>query len=494
MTEPDYDDPDSFGGAEDDSDEGELLYLPGAFPCTDTGNAERFAATFANDAHFLEGRNKWLFWDTTHWALDEGSVIGRKVKATVRGIKREAEAIKDMDRRKGINEWAQKSEAAGKRQALEQLARSEPGMAVSVDQLDQDLWALNCENGTLDLRTGKLRPHMREDLITKCTGVNYIKGATSELWDKVLRNLHRGDTELSDYLQRIAGYALTGLSTEKLFFFLSGPPDGGKSSYMAALLSCLGSYARTTPSETWLERTTVGGNRDDLVSLQGMRLVVSSEIQQNARWDTAIIKQITGGDRISASAKYESQIEFSPQCTILLAANHPPKANDDDEGFWRRMQRIPIDTPLDPGEQIKGIGETLRLPEHAEAILAWAVEGCRMWRELGGIGTARAVEESTAAYRAENDWIGGFLELYELDAQDSVISAPNFRSQYEDYCKQEGQRPEATKTLAKRIEKRCPGVRYKMVRGSRMWCGLQRRGDPGPAQQSLGMPPEERFE
>ena len=224
--------------------------------------------------------------------------------------------------------------------------------------------------------------------------------------------------------------------------------------------------------------------------------MTSGEVRATAHWDTATIKTITGGDRITASAKYESQISFLAQCTILLAANDAPKARDDDEGFWRRMQRIPINHEIPAADRLSNVGELLRLPENAQAALAWAVDGCAMWREQG-IGTAKVVEESTEAYRDENDWIGGFLEGYEVE-ESATILAPNFRDQYEQYCKREGQKPEATKTLAKRIEKRIPGVRYKMLNGVRLWCGLQLRNTSGtplePIQGQLpAMPGEERW-
>jgi putative DNA primase/helicase len=496
----DYDDMPDDDRFEDGPEDGsDVALIPGAFPRTDTGNAERFAARFRGDARYCAERKRWLFWCGSHWAWDATGEIGRRVKTTVRGVRAEAASCSDMNERKELFAWAAKSEGASRRGALEALAQCEPGIAITVDELDRDPWLLNCLNGTLNLRTGRLQPHISSDLITKSTGVAYRKGANTELWNTVLNNLHQGDDELHRYLQRIAGYALTGLSTEKKFFFLCGPPDGGKSSYLNALLSCMGSYARTTPFETWVERPNIGGNRDDLVSLQGVRLVVSGEVRSTAHWDTATIKAITGGDRISASAKYESQIEFTPQCTILLAANDAPKARDDDEGFWRRMQRIPINGEIPKEQQLKNVGELLREEANAEAALAWAVEGCRMWVEDGGIGTAKVVEESTAAYREDNDWIGGFLESYE-QVEDSVIPAANFRSQYEDYCKREGQKAEATKTLAKRIEKRCPGVRYLMVRGARMWRGLQLRSPVITSESYVQtelpvdpMPPEELF-
>ncbi len=489
--------------------------VPGAFALTDSGNAKRFVTLWRDRARYSPERRSWLIWDGTRWAWDWSGEAQRLVEQTLQAMRAEARACDSIDMRKALQEWATKSESLGKRTACETLARSEAGVAVKVDSLDADPWLLNCANGTLDLRLGTLLPHAQSDLITKTTGIEYREGATSHTWESVLAKMTGGDTELATYLQRVAGYALTGVATEKKFFFLHGPRDSGKSSYIQALLACLGDYAKVLPFETWLDRPNVSSNRDDLVSLQGVRLAASSEVSASAKWNTALVKQITGGDRISASAKYESMVEFQPACTIILAANDAPRARDDDEGFWGRMQRVPITRVIPKSEQLKNFLQALRAPECAQAILSWAVRGCLDWQEHG-IGTARVVEESSARYQEDQDWLAGFLAGY-VEDEGATIAATVFRDQYERYCKQEGQHPEATKTLAQRISKRMPGVRYKMLHGARLWSGLrlaegayareeaQRQEqdaalprkvfrEPEQGSLDLTMPPEERWE
>lgn len=467
--------------------------VPGAFRRTDSGNAERFAALHRGAVHWVPGHEHWLIWGGERWELDTGDTrIGAVAKATVRAIWDEANACGDLEDRKRLQEWAAKSEAAGKRAALVSLAKSEPGIAIDVSSLDRDPWLLNCRNGTLDLRTGELRAHRREDFITKTTGVLYEKNAWTDLWDRTLHNMTGGDAELGEYLQRVAGYSLTGHASEKKFFFLHGPPDSGKSSFILAMLACMGDYAESTQFDTWLQRPNVGGNRDDLVDLRGVRLVTSAEVQRNAKWDTALLKQVTGGDRIKASAKFEKQISFRATCTLILAANDAPRAPDDDDGFWSRMQRVPITHVVPVEERIKDFAAVLAAPENAAAILAWAVEGCKRWQEKG-IGTSNAVDVSTSDYREENDWLAGFLELFEVDEL-SVIPPAQMRDIYKRFCDDEGQRPDPTKTLANRIARRLPEVRYKVVQGKRMWCGLRLRSELPTRPGLPGMPPDERFE
>ncbi len=453
---------------------------PGLFSLTDSGNAERFMARNKGNVRYCVPRRRWLTWESQRWQWDESGEAHRLVKETVRGIRVESKATGNLDLRKALEEWSHKSESSGKRAAVEELARYESGVPVNVDELDTDPWLLNCTNGTVDLRTGALLPHSREHMITKCTGVAYRPGAESPVWDSVLAKMTGGDTELEGYLRRVAGYALTGLAREKKFFFLYGPRDSGKSSYINALHAAMGDYARSTPFETWTERRDAGNNRDDLVALQGVRLVTSGEVSQTARWNTALVKQITGGDRISASRKFESMIEFRPMCTIILAANDSPKARDDDDGFWGRMQRVPISSVIPKSEQLTNFLEVISSAPVAESILAWAIAGCIEWQGVG-IGTAKCVQASSDAYREEQDWLGGFLATY-VEDDAAVIPAPVFRDQYERYCKQEGQLSEPTKTLATRITRRLPGVRYRMLHGRREWTGLRLR-DGAYAQQ-----------
>lgn len=469
---------------------GVLRFIPGAFRCTETGNAERLVARYRGDVHYVSRRERWLIWNGREWEWDERRRIETLGKVMTRGIYLEAGQTADVNVRKALLAWAGKSEAASKRAAAIALARSEAGITITLEELDLDPWVLNCANGTLDLRTGELREARRADMITKTTGVAYKPGASSVLWLRVVHNMTGGNAELASYLQRVAGYALAGVATERRFFFLYGPPGSGKSTFLESLHACMGTYACSTSFETWLERTVVGGNRDDLVALQGIRLVTSGEVGQSKHWNAALIKQITGGDRISAAAKYEKPVEFIPACTILLAANDAPKARDDDAGLWERMQRIPIEHVVPVEDRIKDLHRMLREPEHAEAILAWAVEGCAAW-QLNGIGVAAVVTASTEAYREENDWIAGFLDGFTLDPY-SVIPARQFRDHYETYCKQEGQKPETTKGLARRIEKRYPTVRFVAVHGVRQWQGLKHKTEPAAGVQQE-MPAEERW-
>lgn len=446
------------------------------FALSDMGNAERLAARFRGHVRYCYARRKWLLWQGTHWAWDEGAGIQELAKYVVRDIYEEAAACPSEKGRKAIAKHALASEKSGRISAMLTLAQSEPGIPVTLAELDADPWLLNCGNGTVDLRTGELRPHRPEDLITKTTGLDFDPDATSTLWDTVLTSATSGDTELAAYLQRVAGYACAGVATERRFFLLYGEPGTGKSTIIDGLQAALGDYAMATPFDTWLAHTNVGGNRGDLVRLAGTRLAVSAEVRKGARWDEAIVKQITGGDEIVAAAKFEAEVSFRAACTLVLAANDAPTARDDDAGFWARCQRIPFERVIPEAEQVRGLKDELRKPDNARAVLAWAVRGCLAW-QAHGIGSCAAVERSTAAYRAESDRFGEFLEeCMVVDPSDPTarITRKLLRAQYEQWAKEVGLRTllSARQMRARLLER---GVTETKYVGERMWVGVRLR-------------------
>lgn len=442
------------------------------FHLTDTGNAERFVARNRGNIHYVPPRRRWITWDEKRWAWDLLGAVDQLGKKTVRAIYAEAEHARDKDQVEVIIKHAMASEKRERRAAMVALAQTEPGVPVLPQGLDADPWAFNCANGTLDLRTGELRPHAREDLITKLAPVAFVPGATSTLWERYLADATGGDVELAGYLQRAVGYALQGQVTEKCFWFLFGPPDGMKSTFIDAVSNTLGDYAVPAAFTTWLVQTNTGGNRGDLVALMGARLVTSVEVRKGAKFDEEILKRITGGDLLTAAAKYEAETTFPPSFALWLAANDSPVIRDDDEGAWSRVRRIPFVHPLPPEKRDPTMRERLRAPDVQQAILSWAVEGCLAWQRHG-LGTCRAVEVSTAEYREDMDRAASFFaERCWFGAAE--ITSKELREGYEAWCRENGVRhPLTSKELGARLRaKGCEQGKLGTCR-ARSWRGLR---------------------
>lgn len=453
------------------------------FRCTDLGNAERLVERYRGQFRYCYARKKWLLWRGTRWVWDEHGVIVRMAKQVVRAIYGEAEHCPDEGIRQAIAGHARRSEKAGAIAAMVTLAQSEHGVAVAMDDLDSDPDLLNCENGTVDLRTGELRGHEPKDLITKLCPARYAPGAEHPVFEKFLRDSTGEDASLRTYIQRAAGYSVQGRASERALFFVYGPPGSAKSTLIDALAAMLGDYHVGTSPDTWLVQKNEGGNRGDLVRLAGCRLVTTVEFKRGARFDEALIKKVTGGDEITAAAKYEADVTFRPAFALWFAANDAPTIREDDAGMWDRMKRIPFSHVIPLEQRDKRIKELLRDdPECRAAVLSWAVAGCLAWRK-DGLGSSEAVEASNREYQAEMDPTADFFSERCIFERGASIEQGELRKLYDKWAKEEGARfTLGRKEFQKAVEQK--GGEYVKARGKRWVKGIRQRGeweeDPEP--------------
>jgi putative DNA primase/helicase len=430
----------------------------GSFRLTDMGNAERLVARHGAKLRFCPALGTrempgWYVWDGCRWQLDRTAEVERFAKESVRGIYAEASAADDSAERKEIAKWAHASEANARVQAMISLARSEPGIAVLPEELDRDPWLMNCLNGTVDLRTGELRPHRAEDMLTKLVPVTYDPRARSELWEGFLRDSTGGDDELAAFLQRLAGYSATGLVTEEKLTFIHGPAAAGKSTFMEALKAALGEYATTADFETFLARSQVGGPREDIARLAGSRLVVSIEVDEGKRLAEGLVKMITGGDTVTARHLYRGSFEFQPQFALWLVANHEPRVRADDEAMWRRIIRVPFEHVVPPERRDRSLKAKLtdRRGKALPAVLAWIVAGAVQWHRDGGLGEPASVRKATQDYRDRMDPLKGFLENCCVVTAAARVTSRELRDAYEAWCGESGERPISPNAFAARL-------------------------------------------
>ncbi len=362
---------------------------------------------------------------------------------------------------------------------------------MKLDDLDSDPWLLNAQNGIIDLRTGALLPHDRTALCSRIVAVDYDPDAKSDLFDSYLRDITRvraadetvrEDPDLAAFIRRAVGYSLVGEATERAFFFLYGQPGTGKSTFIELIGHTLGTYAETAASTTWLKQTTVGGNRGDLVRLAGARFVCSSEFQAGAKFDEALLKEVSGGDKLTAAAKYEAEVSFKPRFALWLAANDAPKVRDGDEGLWVRLRRIPLDVPFDCED--KTMRDRLRPTEVLRAVLAWSVRGCLEWQQQR-LGTCEAVRQSGEAYRREMSSFESFLDERCEFGPDFKIESNQLRHAYEGWCRDNRREAQSDRMRAKALQDRgCATTRTAAVR---QWRGLRITGfTPTPFSSTGG--------
>jgi putative DNA primase/helicase len=341
--------------------------------------------------------------------------------------------VTDEDQRTAIFSHARRSESRHNLESMIALAQSQLGVAVSPAQLDTDPLVLNCLNGTLDLRTGQLRPHRPEDHISKLTPVEYHPHAKCPLFQAFLHRILDGDQALIGFQQRAIGYTLTGCVTEKALFCLHGAGNNGKTTLLEVIRKILGEYAGMIDIEALMKTAQSDLTQRAVADLIGKRFVTSSEAAEGQALHEARIKQLTGMGRLTARRIYGSAFEFDPQFKLFIDANDKPVIRGRDEAIWSRVRLIPFTVSIPEAERDRTLGDKLAAAE-LPGILAWAVEGCLWWLN-GGLGSPEAVTKATEQYRIEMDLVADFIEdCCTLDAQASETSTALYEA-FQAYCR-----------------------------------------------------------
>lgn len=442
---------------------------------TDAGNAERFVAHVGSRFAYVHTWATWLHYDGTRWQRDGSGEAVRAALATLRSMAAEAEKVPDEDHRSELLKHALDSESSARLSAMLTLGQSM--LPVSTDALDQSVDLLNVANGTLDLRTGDLLPHSRDHWLTRLSPVAYDPDAACPRWEAFLDRVMGGNERLIGFLRRAVGYSLTGHTNEQVLLLLYGVGANGKSTFLETMRALLADYSAITDFTTFLKRDSEGA-RNDLARLVGTRFVSAVEAEAGKPLAEALVKQLTGGDTITARFLFKEFFDFKPQFKIWLAANHKPGVRGSDHGIWRRIRLVPFTVTIPEPERDPRL--TQKLAEELPGILAWAVRGCLEWREHG-LGVPEEVRAATASYRDEMDLFGGFLEDGCVTEDGAWITAKDLYAAYQRWCEANGEKPRSQKALSMGLRER--GFENFRTKKARCWRGirLRREDEPLPA-------------
>jgi putative DNA primase/helicase len=453
-------------GFDDSDDQEEDVASPVDLPHTDLGNARRLVADHGSELRFAPQLGQWLHWDGNRWAEDLTGEVHRRAKHTVDSFLTQIASTDGDERRRLVRHWMA-SQGAARLAAMVTLAATEPAVPVTIGELDGDPWALNVANGVVDLTTGRLHPHRPGDLHTKLAPVAYDETAACPRWDKFLGEVFDDDNELVAFMRRLVGYTLTGDVSEHVLPFAHGVGANGKSTFFGTVQRMLGDYAIQLDPHILMD----SGHEQHptgLTDLRGARLAATVETEAGRRLAEALVKQLTGGDRIRARRMRCDFFEFSPTHKLWVAGNHLPTIVGNDHAIWRRILLIPFTVTFDGDRCDKALPD--RLAAEMPGILAWAVAGCLEWRR-DGLGVPDAVRRTTGDYRTNEDHVGRFLdECCEVDPG-ARCSARELRDAYESWCAEVGERPWSAKALGQQLTTR--GFdRAKLERGVWSWIGL----------------------
>ncbi|MHC1602096.1 MAG: DNA primase family protein [Methermicoccaceae archaeon] len=411
----------------------------------DTINAQFFVELYGGDMRWCEPLGRWYVWNKNRWIEDTQGAVSSYAKDTVGWMQNMVRTDDPRLNYTGVstadeakrNEWVAKSGNLTRIKAMIELAKSEDGIPVVPSQFDANSWLLNVLDGTVDLRTGELHEHNKDELHTKLAPVKYERGlkcgydptAECPVWLKFLDKIFAGDKELIDFIQRAMGYSLTGDVSEEVIFFCHGSGGNGKSKFIGVLQAILGDYAGVIDTALLVKQHhTV--HPTSVAALMGKRVVATTEVERGMLSE-AMIKRLTSTDTLTARYMRQDYFTFEPTHKLWYSANHKPMVSGQDEGIWRRMLLIPFFVKIADGEKDKHILD--KLLSEKKGILKWMVEGCLKWQSEG-LNPPKSVLEATEEYRDEFDVLGDFVNDWCAVGDGEMTSANSLYEHYTSWC------------------------------------------------------------
>lgn len=409
----------------------------------DIANSELFVAQHGARLRWAPARKMWLVYDGRRWVPDHGDAATRAAMLTSRSLfelrlERFREGTASESELDSLLKRAREAGNRARINAMLELGRAH--LVVAEHELDTDLWVLNCLNGTLDLKTGQLREHNPDDLLTRLAPVEWDPSARSERWEYFLQTTIP-DADERAFLQRMAGSCLPGVLPDERFFVLQGEGGSGKSTFTEAVAAALGDYASSADVEMFLRsqrpRTAQEAN-PAMAALVGRRLVLSPEPPKGRQWDEGLLKRLTGGDTMTTREMYGRNFDFKPTFTLVVMANLRTAADGDaGGGMSRRLLEVPFPVPRAEQERDASLkAELVDAAKSGSAVLAWTVAGCLAWQRIG-LSTPDVVRAATAAYwqeQLEGDPVVSFLtDYYDLTGSDGDrVARPTLFEHFKD--------------------------------------------------------------
>ena len=486
----------------------------------DRGNGQMFARIFKDNTRYCSTAKQWYYYDGVVWKKDmEGMKANEKAKIMydalrqyakamcskasetlaswmkevqklldgVQGAAKESKAISTKEFIKNVQQYkeiAEKEEVKNliycadnessceeyakfiaklgelpTRKKMLEDARSEN--AFELQDLDAMKNVINLKNGTLDLNTFELYAHKPEDLLTKVCNAEYKPEVKCDRWLSFIDEVMQGDKEKARYLQKAVGTMLTGKATDAKMFILYGATTrNGKGTFISTISHVMGSYAVSVNPETLAQKKNADGSKasPDIARLAGCRFANASEPKKNMQFDEVLIKQLTGGDKITARELYQDPFEFIPQFTLFMDCNYTPDIRDDTLFTSERVKVITFDRHFEESEQDKNLKKELQKPENAVGILNWMLEGLKLYREEGLV-EPECVKGATEAYRVENDKVQQFINENMIKEKGKTTKLKDLYERYRTFCEDEGVYAESNQHFKRELMKK--GIRFR---------------------------------
>lgn len=371
----------------------------------DTGNADRFVDKFKDRARYSYINKGWYFYNGRKWEFDNSGYIKGLTEEILKDMKLQRAYCKDEEEEKAYDKHLRYTR--NNRGKTNMIKESEHRLSILPHEFDKVKEYFNCINGVINLRNGEIFEHHHEQYLSKVSYVEYTDKIDTPLWIEFLNQVFDNDQELIGYIQKAVGYSMSGSTKEQCVFFCYGNGRNGKSTFLDIIADIMGDYATNIQPETIMVRGQQGGANSDIARLQGARFVTTVEPNEGARINEGLLKQLTGGDIVTARHLYGKEFEFQPEFKIWMSTNHKPIIRGRDLGIWRRMHLIPFTVQIPEEKVDKNL--KYKLKKELTGILKWAVDGCIKWQREG-LEMPSAVKEAVKEYQSEMDVISAFLE------------------------------------------------------------------------------------
>lgn len=374
----------------------------------DTGNADRFIDRYGNLYKYSYIANKFYIYDGMKWKIDDKGSIRKLIDEMIESIKNEkvlhSEDVTEEEAREVFQKFYKKTRGTqAKKNIMNELMHRRPA---TPDDFDKDDMLINVANGYIDLTSRELYKHDINKMFSQITNTDYTEKMQPAVWLDFLNDIFAGDQKVIRYIQKALGYSLTGSTREQIMFILFGKGRNGKSIFVEVISEILGDYSNNMQAKSLMVKKNDNVNTD-IARLSKARFVTSSEPNEGFRFDEGLIKQLTGGDKVTARFLYAEEFEYTPKFKIWVSTNHKPIIRGTDDGIWRRLVLIPFDVQIPEEKVDKDL--KYKLLREAPAILNWMAEGAYMWMQEG-LAMPEKLKEAVQKYRNEMDTLGQFIE------------------------------------------------------------------------------------
>ena len=439
----------------------------------DLSNARRFDQAFGKDFIYVKERKAFYQWRGTHWELDTEDFVYSLATEFVADLY----APENITSAEKFKHAKRSNNAAGIDAMLKIFGKLK---TTSIDRLDQKPDHFNCKTGTIYLPTGDVQPHNRDDLITKIAPYEYNPDAECSRFLDFLNDI-QPVASIREYLQQALGYSMSATYRDRAFFILYGYGRNGKSVFLDLFSKIFGGYSQNTTADSLMKKPT-GSIPNDIARLRGCRFITCAETEEGKRLHESMLKQLTGGDVVTARFLFSEFFDFYFSGKIFIATNHQPAILDTSQGFWDRLKLIPFTVQIAPEKQIDKDTLLYSMLDEAAGILAWLVEGFQKYQDRRRLVEPAESRAEVEAYRFSQDSIAQFIEEM-LEVMPEPGSTPPITDQlaykannadvysaYKKFCEQTGEMARTQRRLTQNLKER--GFRQQPEGGKRVWHGF----------------------